>query len=318
MALITAYNTGTASVANGSKAVTGSGTAWLDIGLTAGDVLWNVDGTASQRIDTVTDNTHMTLVNNWGGTTLSGAAYEIRVTPPSASIAATVRALLELLSNGVLSGLAALTATTGNIIQSVSGAWASVTPATMLKTVLTTAGDWLYNDSGTVVRKTTPQAAALLAAAFTNVGQLPFPSTSIPSTDPNTLDDYEEGTFTPGLAFGGGTTGITYSAQLGIYVKVGKIVFVSIRIVLTSKGSSTGGVFITGLPITSDSTLLQYCTAFGSSMDSSINNIQAYVNSNDTRIGLQAFASGASSNMTNSSFTNTTTLGVTAVYKSAA
>ena len=64
MALITAYNTGTASVANGSKAVTGSGTAWLDIGLTAGDVLWNVDGTASQRIATVTDNTHMTLVNS--------------------------------------------------------------------------------------------------------------------------------------------------------------------------------------------------------------------------------------------------------------
>jgi hypothetical protein len=62
------------------------------------------------------------------------------------------------------------------------------------------------------------------------------------------LDDYEEGTFTPILSFGGGTTGITYTQQSGTYTKVGRLVTCIISIVLTSKGTSTGGMSITGLP----------------------------------------------------------------------
>ena len=68
----------------------------------------------------------------------------------------------------------------------------------------------------------------------------------------NTIDDYEEGTFTPVLTFGGGTTGITYSGgrQLGQYTKIGDTVHIYIHIQLTSKGSSTGAAQITGLPFT--------------------------------------------------------------------
>jgi len=84
------------------------------------------------------------------------------------------------------------------------------------------------------------------------VGQLQFPATQNPSSGGNTLDDYEEGTFTPALSFGGGTTGITYSAQVGRYEKIGKICWIEARIVLTSKGSSTGAAIITGLPFTAN------------------------------------------------------------------
>ena len=56
----------------------------------------------------------------------------------------------------------------------------------------------------------------------------------------NALDDYEEGTWTPALDFGGGTTGITYSTQVGKYTKIGNLVVVSWRIYLANKGSSTG------------------------------------------------------------------------------
>jgi len=66
---------------------------------------------------------------------------------------------------------------------------------------------------------------------------------------PNVVD-YAEGTFTPGLSFGGGTTGITYSLQQGSYKKIGNMVQVWIRITLTSKGTSTGQAAITGLPFT--------------------------------------------------------------------
>ena len=69
------------------------------------------------------------------------------------------------------------------------------------------------------------------------------------------LDDYEEGTWTPTLNFAGGTTGITYSTQTGIYVKVGQLVAVQCNITLSNKGSSTGGVsrHIAVLPFTCSS-----------------------------------------------------------------
>jgi hypothetical protein len=57
------------------------------------------------------------------------------------------------------------------------------------------------------------------------------------------------GTFTPILSFGGGTTGITYASRSGTYQRVGNIVFYNAYCLLTSKGSSTGGAKITGLPI---------------------------------------------------------------------
>jgi hypothetical protein len=68
------------------------------------------------------------------------------------------------------------------------------------------------------------------------------------ATAANLLDDYEEGTFTPVLNFGGGTTGITYTQQFGGYTKIGNIVHIKMRIKLSSKGSSTGDAQITGLP----------------------------------------------------------------------
>ena len=69
----------------------------------------------------------------------------------------------------------------------------------------------------------------------------------------NKLDDFEEGTFTPTVTFGGGATGIQYHAtrRSGIYTKVGNLVTYSIHIQLANKGSSTGALQITGLPFTS-------------------------------------------------------------------
>jgi len=69
----------------------------------------------------------------------------------------------------------------------------------------------------------------------------------------STLNDYEAGSFSPTIAFGGGSTGVTYSGSrhFGRYIKIGRIVNFYIFIQLTSKGSSTGTVSIEGLPFTS-------------------------------------------------------------------
>ena len=62
------------------------------------------------------------------------------------------------------------------------------------------------------------------------------------------LADYEEGTWTPGLTFGGVSTGITYSVREGTYVKIGKFVTCYGLLVLTNNGTGTGGAELTGLP----------------------------------------------------------------------
>lgn len=74
-----------------------------------------------------------------------------------------------------------------------------------------------------------------------------FPSIQYPSTDVNTLDDYEEGTFTPTL-YGSASTGVTtYTDQKGNYTKIGRIITYNIYLdVSTSTG--TGNIRIGGFP----------------------------------------------------------------------
>jgi hypothetical protein len=66
----------------------------------------------------------------------------------------------------------------------------------------------------------------------------------------NALDDYEEGTFTPSMTFGGGSSGISYFDRIGNYTKIGSQVTCTIYLALTGVGSSTGTAKITGLPFT--------------------------------------------------------------------
>ena len=85
--------------------------------------------------------------------------------------------------------------------------------------------------------------------ASSGVG-ITFPATQSASTDANTLDDYEEGTWTPVIGGDGGESGQSYSGQTGHYTKTGRVVTVNFRVVLSAKGTITGSVVIKGLPFT--------------------------------------------------------------------
>jgi hypothetical protein len=70
-----------------------------------------------------------------------------------------------------------------------------------------------------------------------------FPASQIPSADANTLDDYEEGTWTPISSTGGWT----FSIDDAQYVKIGKQV--SVWASITNTGSGNGSqIVIGGLP----------------------------------------------------------------------
>lgn len=80
------------------------------------------------------------------------------------------------------------------------------------------------------------------------LGQLKFPAAQNPSADANTLDDYEEGTFTPAFSAVGAT--FSYATQYGSYTKIGNRVFINIRLALNTSGNTLAGatLTLTGLP----------------------------------------------------------------------
>lgn len=85
-------------------------------------------------------------------------------------------------------------------------------------------------------------------------GQIAFPATQVPSGGANVLDDYKEGTWTPTITSSGGGTP-TYTAQIGKYIKIGKLVFITSTVALASKGTlAAGTVTIAGLPYASENT----------------------------------------------------------------
>lgn len=85
-------------------------------------------------------------------------------------------------------------------------------------------------------------------------GQIVFPATQNASSDANTLDDYEEGTWTPTVAGSSSDpTSVSYLVQEGIYVKVGKMVMLTGRVAFSTYTGGSGQIQIAGLPFTSES-----------------------------------------------------------------
>lgn len=75
-----------------------------------------------------------------------------------------------------------------------------------------------------------------------------FPATQSASSNANTLDDYEEGTFEPTLTASGGGAPGTYGTRGASYTKIGRFVYVTLQIVNFSKGTLSGTLSVGGLP----------------------------------------------------------------------
>jgi hypothetical protein len=107
----------------------------------------------------------------------------------------------------------------------------------------------INNNSGVTVGTVT---YTNLGTSYTGVNGITFTATQNTSADANTLDDYEEGTFTPSYT-SAGISAVTYgTGRNGYYTKIGRMVTIVVNImtdaVTVTNGSSF--VFITGLPFT--------------------------------------------------------------------
>lgn len=103
-----------------------------------------------------------------------------------------------------------------------------------------------------------------------------FPATQSASSNANTLDDYEEGTFTPTIGGGStfGTTTYQFSPNVsseygGTYTKIGNMVYCQITFGISAVSGGSGNVMIAGLPFTSTASP----TPYASFMFGTINNL---------------------------------------------
>jgi hypothetical protein len=139
-------------------------------------------------------------------------------------------------SNG--SGSAVTTGSKNVILGNYTGSAAPIS-ATGSNFVVLSDGD------GNIVASAKTAQTFALQGAVPNAGTgITFPATQSASSNANTLDDYEEGTWTPSL---GGTT--VYTQQVGEYTKIGNLVYLraTLQISVLGTGSTTT---IFGLPFT--------------------------------------------------------------------
>ena len=135
---------------------------------------------------------------------------------------------------------------TGRVVTPAGGAatYAKLSGATFTGDVTTTQAFYTSAEAD-------PGAGNMAAQTF--VGDaFQFPATQVPSADANTLDDYEEGTFTPALALATVGTSSWGSVTAGAtYEKIGRMVHIAGTYTGTlTLGTGSGLVQMTGLPFT--------------------------------------------------------------------
>ena len=180
----------------------------------------------------------------------------------------------------------------------------------------------LPTNTGTIItQNSTPAFASTIgvggATAAASGAGITFPATQSASSDANTLDDYEEGAWTPVLGGSTSESGQTYDRQAGRYVKVGRLVTCSFDVVLSAEGTVTGNAVLKGLPFASGTdgaasgkgNRAGLCIGPFFNLGNSVVYLSGYIEENKTSVEFSqttAAASGIASVAGSTLFTNTT------------
>lgn len=153
-----------------------------------------------------------------------------------------------IVSQGTGAGFTQIAAGVGplaRVLASSSGATGTLTFSTASATTLIERAR--IDSSGRLLVGTS--TANTSGAKLQTSDGLTFPATQVASSDPNTLDDYEEGTWTPTIVDSIGAAVMT-SGATGFYTKIGNQVTLSFnQISWSSKGTlATAPINIAGFP----------------------------------------------------------------------
>lgn len=148
---------------------------------------------------------------------------------------------------------------------------ANITKASPL-TIGTSSGALILSPATTITCSTLMASQAVVTDVSKNLTSLAYTSTNTNNAivqrnssgnifasginfGATTFANYQEFTFTPVLKFNGNTTGITYAfTPRGTETRIGRMVYVTIYIALSNKGSATGPATIDGWNTVSNAT----------------------------------------------------------------
>ena len=208
------YSTGLASVTNGSATVTGTNTLWAS-NVTVGDSFTIASTGVMYDVASVDSDTQITLSAPYAGTTASGVVYAI-------GTGFTVPDSFPEMSQGDIETATIFT----RAMRKIQGKFSEVVSDISDKAAI--AGQTFTGDIAA------PKITASTGILF-----------GTDTAAANTLDDYEEGTWTPVM------TGVTLTTASGSYVKIGNLVTAHFQIFSDSLTSSANAS-ISGLPFARD------------------------------------------------------------------
>jgi hypothetical protein len=201
------------------------------------------------------------------------------------TVRATVLTGLSTATNAVITAADTVLSALGKLQKQISDNLTTLTTHTGSTTE--------HGATGAVVGTTNVQtlfSKTLNAPGITGImnlagGQILFPATQVPSADPNTLDDYEEGTWTPTVTASSGTI-TSYTLVGANYTKIGRVVHVNFAVTITNAGTGAGSLDVT-LPFTNGAVI-----ANGAGRENALTGfqLQCRVNASSSTMSIQNYA----------------------------
>jgi hypothetical protein len=151
------------------------------------------------------------------------------------------------------------------------------------------------------------------ATPTTNGFGITFPATQSASSDANTLDDYEEGTWTPNMTFGGAAAFSSVTAS-GKYTKIGNCVTFEIQFGSYTKTANTGNAQITNMPFAFSDLQKVYIAQGDNLTYTSGAYLFCYNSGSGTDLNPYQQAAGTATQFTNTAFGNGGTFRVCGLY----
>ena len=166
----------------------------------------------------------------------------------------------------------------------------------------------LPTTTGTLATLTTPSFGTTIgvggATASASGAGISFPATQSSSSDANTLDDYEEGTFSPTITASSGSVTYAANGQVGNYVKVGGWVFIQLFLGF-SKNTISGNINVANLPFSAKSGTDFYNTTscgYWNNLATAILNPTSYMGGGQSQFAIRKLT--AASTNTNAALTD--------------
>jgi len=216
------------------------------------------------KVDTIQDQSGNNIINESGDTITIGASGDTISIPSGATLSSTDPLVFPA---GTVSAPAITT--TGD---------------TNTGMFFPAADEIAFTEGGTEAMRINSNGNIALAGNIGIGGATPttsgtgitFPATASASTDANTLDDYEEGSWTPANAT------VSLATAIGSYTKIGNTVFARANVTYPSTASASNSE-LTGLPFTPANNVANYQGTV-SLTDTGLDNLYTFPNINTTTI----------------------------------